>query len=426
MADIAIRASGLGKRYRLGATHGGQYRTLREAIANAFRKRPESSQPPRDEMLWALEDVSFEVSRGEVLGIIGGNGAGKTTLLKILSRITAPTTGQVELEGRVASLLEVGTGFHPELTGRENILLNGAILGMKKTEIIRKFDEIVCFSGVERFLDTPVKRYSSGMYVRLAFAVAAHLEPEILLVDEVLAVGDVEFQRKCLGKMDEVAHGGRTILFVSHNMSSMLRLCSRGILLDQGRIAVDGPIGPCIEAYMARHRVCPDLSELDNVSREGSGAIRVSALRVVGDEGVALRPRTGARFELQLKFAGEATAPDLNVGVGVDDLRGERVLTLFTRFDPQFTGTRPEGPSATIACRTRSLPLRPGTYRLTTHVAQRGEVCDHVREAAEVVIEDDDFYGTGFVPTTTQGPLMLEQEWYWLEADADNVGPELR
>ena len=212
--------------------------------------RPPTSVPASQEDFWALKDVSFEVKQGEVVGIIGRNGAGKSTLLKILSRITEPTTGRVEIDGRVASLLEVGTGFHPELTGRENIFLNGAILGMHRAEIKRKFDEIVAFAEVEKFLDTPVKRYSSGMYVRLAFAVAAHLEPEILIVDEVLAVGDAEFQKKCMGKMQDVASGGRTVLFVSHNMAAVQTLCGRGILLDQGRLILDGKSSEAVKHYL--------------------------------------------------------------------------------------------------------------------------------------------------------------------------------
>src|SRR6202011_3679487 len=245
MSDAIITVEGLGKKYRLGQRSNERYTALRDVLTDKakslFRRNgnPRSDiRNPQSNEIWALRDVSFEVKQGEVIGIIGRNGAGKSTLLKILSRITEPTTGRVRLKGRVASLLEVGTGFHPELTGRENIFLNGAVLGMTRAEIQRKFDEIIDFAEVEKFLDTPVKRYSSGMYVRLAFAVAAHLEPEILVVDEVLAVGDAEFQKKCLGKMQEVSRGGRTVLFVSHNMSAVARLCSRGMLLHSGRISV--------------------------------------------------------------------------------------------------------------------------------------------------------------------------------------------
>jgi lipopolysaccharide transport system ATP-binding protein len=250
MSDIAIRVENVSKMYRLGEG-GAQHTHLREALTHAlgaplrwWRRNGNghgSAVAEQDETLWALKDVSFEVKRGEVLGIIGRNGAGKSTLLKILSRITEPTTGQIDCFGRVASLLEVGTGFHQELTGRENVYLNGAILGMSKKEIDRKFDEIVAFSGVERFIDTPVKRYSSGMGVRLGFAVAAHLDPEILIVDEVLAVGDAEFQAKCLGKLNEVAESGRTVLFVSHNMRAVEQLTTRAMMLEGGAPVIDGP-----------------------------------------------------------------------------------------------------------------------------------------------------------------------------------------
>ncbi len=256
MTEPVIRAEGLGKKYviRHNAAGPARYATLRDAVAAAARSLPRglfgrgASAAEREEF-WALRDVSFEVPKGDVVGVIGRNGAGKSTLLKILSRITAPTTGRVVLDGRVASLLEVGTGFHPELTGRENVFLNGAILGMSRDEIRRKFDEIVDFAGVDRFLDTPVKRYSSGMYVRLAFAVAAHLEPEILLVDEVLAVGDAAFQKKCLAKVRSVSRSGRTIFFVSHNIGSVLEICSSAMLLEDGRLAARGPVRDVVARY---------------------------------------------------------------------------------------------------------------------------------------------------------------------------------
>lgn len=261
MSDIAIEVEQLGKRYRIGVqeekydTLGAQVLAwLRSPITNYQRLRSLSrfsGNGQAEDVIWALKDVSFTVKEGEVLGVIGRNGAGKSTLLKVLSRITPPTTGLVRLSGRVASLLEVGTGFHPELTGRENIYLNGSILGMTKAEIDRKFDEIVAFSGVEKFIDTPVKRYSSGMRVRLAFSVAAHLEPEILLIDEVLAVGDAEFQRKCLGKMQDVAGAGRTVLFVSHNMPAITRLCQRALLFENGRLVMEGPSDVVVASYLS-------------------------------------------------------------------------------------------------------------------------------------------------------------------------------
>ena len=292
MASPIIRIEHLGKRYtiRHEAHRNGQYRRLSEVLAEAamrpFRKAPQSG-PSASEDLWALRDVSFDVHQGEVVGIIGRNGAGKSTLLKVLSRITEPTEGRVRLRGRVASLLEVGTGFHPELTGRENVFLNGAILGMSRAEIRRKFDEIVAFAEVERFMDTPVKRYSSGMYVRLAFAVAAHLEPEILIVDEVLAVGDAEFQRKCIGRMQRVAGHGRTVLFVSHNLNAVRSLCARAVWLDAGSVVMAGLTDEVADAYGSGqgedHRTVflPEHKGPDD--RIGSKRIRFLGMRIVGD-----------------------------------------------------------------------------------------------------------------------------------------------
>jgi lipopolysaccharide transport system ATP-binding protein len=252
MSDVAIRIHDLGKKYRIRHQRRERYIALRDVIADRVRNVFRANDRPlaATEDFWALKGVSFDIERGEVIGIIGRNGAGKSTLLKVISRITEPSEGRIELVGRVASMLEVGTGFHPELTGRENIFLNGAILGMRRAEIKRRFDEIVAFAGVEEFLDTPVKRFSSGMYVRLAFAVAAHLETEILIVDEVLAVGDAEFQKKCLGKMSEVAQGGRTVLFVSHNMGAIRRLTQRCILLEKGQVKIDAPVQDAIEQYL--------------------------------------------------------------------------------------------------------------------------------------------------------------------------------
>jgi len=290
MSDLAISARHLAKRYRLGQRE--HYRALRdvitEGVANVgrlFRRRPVEEADGKTHV-WALRDVSFDVRQGDVIGVIGRNGAGKSTLLKILSRITEPTKGYVDLKGRCGALLEVGTGFHPELTGRENIFLNAAILGMKRAEILRKFDEIVAFAEIEQFLDTVVKRYSSGMYMRLAFAVAAHLEPDILVVDEVLAVGDTAFQKKCLGKMGEIAQGGRPVIFVSHNMSAIHRLCNRAILLNQGQILVDGPVDEAVREYLKLgaeelgERVWQDLQ-----TAPGNNVVRLLAIRATAVDG---------------------------------------------------------------------------------------------------------------------------------------------
>ncbi len=281
----AITTQELSKSYRIGELHSA-YGTLRDSLAGAARRLARGERGSHYEEIWALRDVSFEVPEGQVLGVIGKNGAGKSTLLKILTRITTPTSGSVEIRGRVGSLLEVGTGFHPELTGRENVFLNGSVLGMKRQEIQRKYDEIVQFSGVERFIDTPVKRYSSGMSVRLAFAVAAHLEPEILLIDEVLAVGDAEFQRKCLGRMEDLSSSGRTIVFVSHQMQAVTQLCDRVILLEQGGVALDGPSSTVVAHYL--QDVGGSNSEriwLDPATAPQDEFVRMRSIRVVDERG---------------------------------------------------------------------------------------------------------------------------------------------
>jgi lipopolysaccharide transport system ATP-binding protein len=303
MSNIAVRVDHLSKLYHLGRAQQ-RHDTLRDALVSAF-KRENVGTLERSEDLWALRDVSFEVHQAEVVGIIGRNGAGKSTLLKILSRITEPTSGRAEIHGRIASLLEVGTGFHPELTGRENIYLNGAILGMHRVETERKFNEIVAFAEIERFLDTPVKRYSSGMYVRLAFAVAAHLEPEILLVDEVLSVGDAQFQKKCLGKMGDVAKEGRTVLFVSHNMVAVQTLCQRAFWLDTGQLKAQGEVGEIVTAYLraglgedgANERVWPDTA-----SAPGNETVRLHRIAVQpehGNPGDMITMQTPLRIEVE-------------------------------------------------------------------------------------------------------------------------------
>jgi len=337
MTDIAIRVEKLGKRYRLGQREA--YKTLRDVVTDAFaapfrrwrsQNRPglQSAIPnPKSEHIWALRDVSFEIRQGEVVGIIGRNGAGKSTLLKILSRTTEPTEGYAEFHGRIQSLLEVGTGFHPELTGLENIYLNAAILGMKKREIERKFDEIVAFSEIEKFLDTPVKRYSSGMYVRLAFAVAAHLEPEILLVDEVLAVGDAAFQKKCLGKMGEVAKEGRTVLFVSHNMGAVRSLCDRAILLDEGNVRIDGEPTEIIRAYLSSTNSGGFKSEVfwpNDAEAPGGDEVRLISIRLLGEDG-----KPNSTFEVdqpicvEISYRVKCVLRGMRLRLGLMTLQGE-------------------------------------------------------------------------------------------------------
>jgi len=338
MNELAIRVENLGKLYKIGISEEGfatstRYRTLSESVSSALKRKERAERAH----IWALKDITFDVRRGQVLGIVGRNGAGKSTLLKILSRVTEPTTGTAEIHGRVGSLLEVGTGFHPELTGRENIYLNGAILGMKRAEIARKFDEIVEFSEVAKFIDTPVKRYSSGMYLRLAFAVAAHLEPEILVVDEVLAVGDAEFQRKCLGKMSDVAQEGRTVLFVSHNMSAVLRLTEETMVLDKGRMVFRAATPEAIDYYMSAG--FSDSGErvwIDEEIPAEADPFRPIALRVRDGQGRVvdtLRSTEGASFEIEYRLNRPITG--LRVGLYLLTLRGEYVLT---SFDTDETG----------------------------------------------------------------------------------------
>ncbi|WP_217921338.1 ABC transporter ATP-binding protein [Miltoncostaea oceani] len=298
---LALRVDGIGKRYRLGEANG--YRTLREGIASLGRRRRHVARESSAEM-WALRDVTFDVRSGEVVGVIGRNGAGKSTLLKVLSRITEPTEGEARVTGRVGALLEVGTGFHPELTGRENILLNGAILGMRRADIRRNLDAIVAFAEIERFLDTPVKRYSTGMQMRLAFAVAAHLEPEILVIDEVLAVGDAEFQRKCLGRMGNVAREGRTVLFVSHNMAAVESLCDRVLWLEGGRVVADGPAGDVVSRYLqASFSPDNDRSWTDPADAPGDEHVRVRRARVRPVGGSADDPiDVGTPFDIEIEY----------------------------------------------------------------------------------------------------------------------------
>ena len=348
MKDIAIRTDKLGKQYRIGSAPR-QYNTLRDSIIDAvqtplrrirqgFLPNGNNDRLDQSDIIWALKDVSFDVHQGQVLGVIGRNGAGKSTLLKILSRVTEPSRGSVEIRGRVGSLLEVGTGFHPELTGRENIFLNGAILGMRRSEIEMKFDEIVSFSGVDKFIDTPVKRYSSGMYLRLAFAVAAHLEPDILVVDEVLAVGDAEFQRKCLGKMNDVAQQGRTVLFVSHNMSAILRLTQESIVLDRGQIVMRGPTVNAVDYYMS--------SGLSKTGERSwvSGDIPANAypftpvaLRVRDSEDrISDTVRSTESISIEIEYILDKPIQGLRVGIYLMSMRGEHIFTSFDTDDPDI------------------------------------------------------------------------------------------
>lgn len=331
MTDIAIRAENLGKRYRIGVP-AVRYRTLRESLGEKLAAPVRRLRGGEDDShIWAIRDISFEVRQGHVLGVIGRNGAGKSTLLKVLSRVTDPTEGFAEIRGRVGSLLEVGTGFHPELTGRENIYLNGAILGMKRVEIERKFDEIVSFAEVEKFIDTPVKRYSSGMYLRLAFAVAAHLEPEILVVDEVLAVGDAEFQRKCLGKMSDVAQEGRTVLFVSHNMSAILRLTEETLVVEKGRLVMRAPTPQAVDYYLSKgfSQEGQHYWEEDEILPD-AWPFRPYAVRVLNPAGVVSDTlRSLEPITIEIEYQLDMPITGLRVGLYLLSMRGEYIFTSF-------------------------------------------------------------------------------------------------
>jgi len=386
MSGIAIQVEGLSKQYRIGSKQES-YKTLRDTLSDAFAspfrrvgkliRGQATGAAELDETIWALKDVSLEVKRGEVVGIIGRNGAGKTTLLKILSRVTEPTEGYAEIHGRVGSLLEVGTGFHPELTGRENIYLNGAILGMKKAEIERKFDEIVAFAEIEKFMDTPVKHYSSGMYVRLAFAVAAHLEPEILLVDEVLAVGDAAFQKKCLGKMGDVAKEGRTVLFVSHNMFSLQNLCTRGILLESGQIAMQGGITDVINRYLDSGREQSGEVSWDSPDvAPGNERVRLKAVRVVSEDGATGEVDISKEFRIEIDYwnlepdSRRLVSVHLHNSMGICVLTSGNLPSASLTPDPWYSRRYPRGLFRT-SCTIPGCLLNDGLHGITVYINEK-------------------------------------------------------
>jgi lipopolysaccharide transport system ATP-binding protein len=421
MNDVAIGIQGLGKRYRLGQNQRATH--LREAIVQTltapFRRIPSNPQAEDEQTIWALKDVSFEVKRGEVVGVIGRNGAGKSTLLKILSRITEPTEGEAHIYGRVGSLLEVGTGFHPELTGRENVFLNGAILGMKSDEVRRKFDEIVSFSDLERFIDTPVKRYSSGMYVRLAFAVAAHLEPDILIVDEVLAVGDFAFQRKCLGKMGAVANSGHTVLFVSHNTAAVQSLCGRGIVLDQGSVVFDGSQSEAVSRY---HRTAADtLVEGIYAPQPGQAnrsvpTVRITRASVTGvEEGAVGQLRAGGRVRFRVDCYADECLARPGLGIGIDSLGGQRIVTLHTNYDRALVCPRRVQGAFSFVC-TLSLPLVPGGYSAKLSLESAERSIHQVDEAMRFTVLPADDYGSA--GRMDRGLILCRQTWSMSTEDA--------
>jgi len=409
MSDPAVYAEHVGKRYRLGELQAS-YRLLTETITQRMRSigQPRATRPE----FWALRDVDFEVPAGETFGIIGHNGAGKSTLLKILSRVTPPTTGEIRLRGRVGALLEVGSGFHQELTGRENIFLNGAILGMRRREIARKFDEIVEFAEVEEFIDTPVKRYSTGMYLRLAFGVAAHLEPEILIVDEVLSVGDLAFQEKCLGRMERVAGEGRTVLFVSHNLTAVRKLCPRSMLLSQGCKVLEGPTADVISEYVSSVQSEAATSLSGRKDREGTGRFRFQSVGFESAKGRIDMPVTGDGVDIVLAYESPDGRPIRNAifAVGIYTLFG--TLILQCQSDVAGTAFKTLPPRGEVRCRIPRLPLPAGRYTLNLFGTAAGDIADWVQRASELTVAEGDFFGSGQRLPEGHQSVLVEQEWF--------------
>ncbi len=417
MTDTVIRVENLGKKYVIGHQKQERYTTLRDAIADRARSLTRkiqfpsfgSNTKPTTEEFWALKDVSFEIKQGDRVGIIGRNGAGKSTLLKILSRITEPTCGRISIKGRVASLLEVGTGFHPELTGRENIYLNGAVLGMSKVEIKRKFDEIVDFAEVERFLDTPVKRYSSGMYVRLAFAVAAHLEPEILIVDEVLAVGDFQFQKKCLGKMEDVGREGRTVLFVSHNLVAVQSLCSRGIFLQNRTVIADKTMTEAVSIYLQTLEQTSSQNLLEREDRRGKGQIKLALVEVSTGDGHSLTSLSTGR-PAHFVFHVTGVQPDMSCIFTLYDQQGQPVANFSSAVQGKEDLKEPEI-GAKFLCKIDELMLTPGRYRINVAIVSDGELQDNIEGAVTLEVEPGQLRGRPVKTGSGYGSVCMQHQW---------------
>jgi lipopolysaccharide transport system ATP-binding protein len=417
--STVVETSGLSKKYVIRHEEGHRYTALRDVVMDNLRnlgkhiRHPLTTRSVKAEIedFWALKDVSFTLNHGDSLGIIGRNGAGKSTLLKLLSRITEPSAGRILIRGRVASLLEVGTGFHPELTGRENIYMNGVILGMSRKEISRKFDEIVDFSGVEVFLDTPVKRYSSGMQARLAFAVAAHLEPDILIVDEVLAVGDAEFQKKCLGKMGDVAKEGRTILFVSHNLAAVESLCNRAIILTNGEISYSGTQTEAIATYMRLLGSNTGILE-NNKDRPGTGTVRITSIIFKDQDNHILEAgRSGQRFFIHLNYRKHTTESlsNLIVSIIVKTKLGSPIFLHHNRLTRQHFG--PLSDIGVFVLELPKLPLPASEYIIGFNIYENGILLDGLSEAVELYVVEGDYFGSGEVPPATHGVCLVEGSW---------------
>ena len=403
MPEAAIKVRGLGKRYRLGRLESGFQRLRR--LARGDQGAGE---------IWALRDVTFDLAEGGTMAIVGRNGAGKSTLLKLLARITEPTIGYAEVAGRVGALLEAGTGFNPELTGRENVYLNGSILGMSRSEIDRRLDEIVTFAGVEQHLDKPVKWYSSGMSVRLGFSVAAHLEPEVLIVDEVLSVGDLAFQQKCIGRMSDVAGGGRTVLFVSHNLGAVAALCSEAIYLSDGEIAAEGPTREVIDRYVGEVQSNARMEVRDRTDREGDGRLRFTEVRIGGGPSLM----SGDDCEITLRY--EATPGPGAVLVAID-VYGALAEPLF-HCDNHLTGDLIEGLAAEgeFTCTIPRLPLSPGHYTISVFSRVDGNIADWVQHATVLEVLEGDFFRRGRVPREVHGALYVDHRW---NAESASVTP---
>jgi lipopolysaccharide transport system ATP-binding protein len=404
--DLAISVRGVSKKYRI--QHNAQHATtLAEALVSRL-KNP--IQRPQYETFWAVRDVSFDVMKGDVVGVVGRNGAGKSTLLKILSRITTPTSGEIDLYGRLGSLLEVGTGFHPELTGRENVYLNGQILGMARKEIDRQFDAIVDFADIEQFLDTPVKRYSSGMYVRLAFAVAAHLNPEILIIDEVLAVGDAAFQKKCLGKMESVSESGRTILFVSHNMVAIQNLCKKCVYLQKGVVQAYGPTDEILARYVSDSEQATKGRISERTDRDGNGDVRCTDLILRNTSGDVIQfVYPNEPFQIEVVYDCKKRPNDLRAAIDIDTSDGVRVTSLCSIFMNQIFKADPG--TGRLFCHVPGLQLRPDTYNIQIVLHTENLAYDILRKAAPLEVKEADVYGSGRLPERMQGPMLSRFSW---------------
>jgi lipopolysaccharide transport system ATP-binding protein len=415
MSEPVIRVENIGKRYSIGSQLG-QPKSISDTVQGYLQSPTRLLQHfrigPPTELLWAIKDVSFDVYEGEVVGIIGRNGAGKSTLLKVLARITEPTEGQATIRGKVSSLLEVGIGFHPDLTGRENIYLYGVILGMTKVEIDRKFDEIVAFGGVEKFIDTPMKHYSSGMYVRLAFAVAAHVEPDVLLIDEVLAVGDAAFQNKCLGRIDAISKEGRTVLFVSHNIPALLSLCSRAILLSGGTVTADGKTREVLDTYLEGIKEKSELPLFARKDRRGDQRLKFVGFEMRDWQGVEVGSLvSGQDVTLALKYESSDGEPLNNVHVELE-LYGkfhESLCQLSTNFHQVDFQEIPA--AGAIELKIPRLPLQAGRYMFDLYATVSGGMSDYIQDAGALNVEPGDFFGSGRLPPVGHGIFLVQHSW---------------